>query len=203
MAKRLPKQARSIAKYESIIRTTSRIIEREDYAAVSIHFIAERAGVGVGTVYEYFDGKEDILRAVVEFESRAIWRRIEQRLPTWTAMDGADAFEEFIRELVAIVVEHRGLTKVLLGHVPDVMSHEPVVRLLGQAELLVKLLLLRDAKVPNPRRVDTNAFILVHALTGLLLGIARGLPPSVTPDDVVAQCGALIRTLVVHRGGLF
>lgn len=203
MSKRIPKQSRSIAKYESIIRACSRIIEKGDFASASTHTIAARAGVGVGTLYEYFDGKDDILRAVVEFESRTIWRRIERRIPTWTTMDGVAAFEEFVRELVDIAVEHRGLVKVMLGQVPDVMSHEPVVRLLGQAELLVKLLLLRDARVPNARRIETNAFILVNSLVGLMLGVARGLPPSVTPDDVAAQIGTVLRTLVEHRGGLF
>lgn len=203
MAKRIPRQSRSIEKYEAIIRAASRIIEKDDFASASIHSIADRAGVGVGTVYEYFDGKDDILRAVVEFESRTIWRRIEGRIPTWTTMKGVTAFEEFVRELLDIAVEHRGLVKVMIGQVPDVMSQEPVVRLLGQAELLVKLLLLRDARVPNARRTDTNAFILVNSLAGLMLGVARGLPPSVTPDDVAAQIGSVLRTLVEHRGGLF
>ncbi len=203
MPKRIPKQTRSIEKHEAIIRAASRILERGEFASASTQAIAKRAGVGVGTLYEYFDGKDDILRAVVEFESRTIWRRIERRIPAWTTMEGVSAFEEFVRELVDIAVEHRGLVKVMLGQVPDVMSQEPVVRLLGQAEVLVKLLLLREARAPSARRVDTNAFILVNALVGLMLGVARGLPPSVTPDDVAAQIGSLLRTLVEHRGGLF
>ncbi|MFO0696687.1 MAG: TetR/AcrR family transcriptional regulator [Polyangiales bacterium] len=203
MAKRIPKQSRSIEKYEAIVRASSRIIEKGAFASASTHAIAKRAGVGVGTLYEYFDGKDDILRAVVEFESRTIWRRIEQRIPTWTTMDGATAFEELVRELMDIAVERRGLVKVMLGQVPDVMSQEPVVRLLGQGEVLVKLLLVREARTPNARRTDTNAFILVNSLAGLMLGVARGLPPSVTADDVAAQIGSLLRTLVEHRGSLF
>lgn len=203
MTKRIPRQSRSIAKVEAIIRATSRVIERGDFARASTHAIAERAGVGVGTLYEYFDGKDDLLRAVVEFESRTIWRRIERRIPSWTTMDGVTAFEQLVRELMDIAVAHRGLVRVMLGQVPDVMSQEPVVRLLGQAEVLVKLLLLRDARVPSARRVDTSSFILVNSLAGLMLGVARGLPPSVTPDDVAAQIGSVLRTLVEHRGGLF
>ncbi|MFO0674815.1 MAG: hypothetical protein U0235_35230 [Polyangiaceae bacterium] len=101
-----------------------------------------------------------------------------------------DAFEELVRELIDIAVQHRGLVQVMLGHVPDVMGQEPVVRLLGQAELLVKVLLLRETRGASARRVDTNAFILVNSLTGLMLGVARGLPPSVTADDVAAQIGS-------------
>ena len=55
-----PKQSRSKATVTAILDAAARILTESGYAAASTNRIAERAGVSIGSLYEYFPGKEAI-----------------------------------------------------------------------------------------------------------------------------------------------
>ncbi|RMF15537.1 MAG: TetR/AcrR family transcriptional regulator [Candidatus Dadabacteria bacterium] len=199
MTKRNPKQERARRKVDEIIRTTSRIIEEGRFHEATTHSIAKEAGVGVGTIYEYFDSKEDIVISLLEQETRALWGRIEQHVPDWIEMDTVAALESFVTVLVDLAFEKRGLAQVMFGYVPGLMHREPVVQLRGQAEMLVKLLLGRQAFASNQEVRDTNAFMMANALIGVLLGIGQGVPSTVTRESLVQQLSRVFRLLVEHQ----
>ena len=55
-----PKQRRSTATVAAILDAAARILTESGYAAASTNRVAERAGVSIGSLYEYFPGKEAI-----------------------------------------------------------------------------------------------------------------------------------------------
>lgn len=59
--RRRPKQARARATKEAIFEATIQILEGEGEAAFNTNRVAERAGVSIGTLYQYFARKEHIL----------------------------------------------------------------------------------------------------------------------------------------------
>jgi len=66
--RRTPKQARSRATWEAIVEAASQILERGGAAALNTNAVAERAGVSIGTLYQYFADKRAILIAVARRE---------------------------------------------------------------------------------------------------------------------------------------
>lgn len=67
--RRTPKQRRSQFTREAIFEATAQIIETQGEAALTTNRIAERAGVSVGTLYQYFANKEAILVEIARRES--------------------------------------------------------------------------------------------------------------------------------------
>jgi AcrR family transcriptional regulator len=67
-ARRAPTQGRSRATREAIFTAATQILERSGEAAFNTNRIAERAGVSVGTIYQYFPNKEAILVAMARAE---------------------------------------------------------------------------------------------------------------------------------------
>ncbi len=63
---RTAKQARSKATVDAIIEAATRILADAGWAAVNTNAIAERAGVSVGSVYEYFPNKQAILDVIID-----------------------------------------------------------------------------------------------------------------------------------------
>ena len=55
-----PKQGRAVATVTAIVDAAARILTEDSYAAASTNRIAERAGVSIGSLYEYFPGKEAV-----------------------------------------------------------------------------------------------------------------------------------------------
>lgn len=69
--RRSPVQARSRETVAAVLEAAAQVFERHGYAAGTTNRIASRAGVSIGSLYQYFPNKESILVALVE-------RHIEQ-----------------------------------------------------------------------------------------------------------------------------
>lgn len=64
--RRRPVQARSTATVEAIVQAAAQVFARHGYAAGTTNRIADRAGVSIGTLYQYFPNKDVILIALIE-----------------------------------------------------------------------------------------------------------------------------------------
>ena len=61
--RRKPRQARSQATVEVILAAAARVFARSGYAATTTNHVAAKAGVSIGSLYEYFPSKDAILVA--------------------------------------------------------------------------------------------------------------------------------------------
>jgi AcrR family transcriptional regulator len=69
--RKLPTQARSRARVEAILKAAGALLGEIGYDGVTTNLIAERAGVPVGSIYQFFETKDDIIAALVErFQER-------------------------------------------------------------------------------------------------------------------------------------
>lgn len=66
--RKLPQQARAQSTVHAILEATVQVLEREGPEAATTTRIAEVAGVGVGTLYQYFSHRDAILDALQERE---------------------------------------------------------------------------------------------------------------------------------------
>lgn len=63
--RKTPVQARSRATYEAILEATARILVAEGLVGVTTNRVADRAGVSIGSLYQYFPAREAILAELV------------------------------------------------------------------------------------------------------------------------------------------
>lgn len=67
--RRQPRQARALATRAAIFEATAQILESEGEAGFNTNRVAERAGVSIGTLYQYFSSKQAILAAMAREEN--------------------------------------------------------------------------------------------------------------------------------------
>lgn len=60
-----PSQPRSRATYLAILEATAHILEAEGLDAANTNRIADRAGVSIGSLYQYFPGKTAIFAELI------------------------------------------------------------------------------------------------------------------------------------------
>ena len=58
---------------EEILRASRELIRREGAAAVNIRAVAAACGVSVGSIYNHFGSKAELVREAVE----SVWREIQ------------------------------------------------------------------------------------------------------------------------------
>ncbi len=64
-----PRQSRSRATVEAIVEAAARILETDGFAGLSTNAVAERAGVSIGSLYQYFPRKEALIGALIARET--------------------------------------------------------------------------------------------------------------------------------------
>ena len=77
-------------KYERILDTLQELLKNHNLQSIAVSEIAERAGIGKGSIYYYFPSKDAILEALVE-------RSYEKPLQTAKALAGRTEISPFIR----------------------------------------------------------------------------------------------------------
>lgn len=113
-------QERSRATVEALVEATARILVKEGFDKASTNRIAEVAGVSVGSLYQYFPGKEALVVAVVERHRQEITQTVRGELAKVLALP----VEKAVRQLVAIAVKaHRvdpRLHRVVAEQIPRI-----------------------------------------------------------------------------------
>lgn len=77
-ARKRPRQARSITTVEAIFEATIQVLLSEGIHRLTTTRVAERAGVSVGTMYQYFPHKQALLYALNERYLNLVAERVEQ-----------------------------------------------------------------------------------------------------------------------------
>jgi len=75
--RKMPRQARSQALVEAILEATARVLAERGYAGTNTNIVAERAGVSVGSVYQYFPNKDSLVMALHERHAAQMSAAIE------------------------------------------------------------------------------------------------------------------------------
>ena len=111
-------QGRSRATVDALIEATARILVREGFDRASTNRIAEVAGVSVGSLYQYYPGKEALVAAVIDRHNQEIMRVVRAAL----AEVASQPIEKAVRRIVAVAIEaHRidpKLHRVLAEQIP-------------------------------------------------------------------------------------
>lgn len=89
--RRAPSQARGQRTVAAILEAAAQVVRQGGEAAFTTNHIAERAGVSIGTLYQYFPDKATILaRLVTDWRDEAV-RLIDQALAPGATSDGQPA----------------------------------------------------------------------------------------------------------------
>jgi len=145
-----PRQRRSRETVAALLDAATQVFARDGFASATTARIAARAGVSVGSLYQFFPNKESLLVALGQRHMELIHARMERALDA-AALEGL-TLEELVRGLVTAMLElHRAepvLHRLLFLEVP----RKPFLteaKLAGERALLLRLerLLDRHAEV--------------------------------------------------------
>lgn len=78
---KIPRQPRSVAMVHSILDAGMVVIQEEGLAAMSTNCVAERAGISIGSLYQYFANRDSILAGIIErslLDFTGVLERVQQ-----------------------------------------------------------------------------------------------------------------------------
>jgi AcrR family transcriptional regulator len=113
--RRQPKQSRSVETFNAILQAAANLFEAKGYEVTTTHQIASEAGVSVGALYRYFDGKQAILKELYARETSGSRRRILEgfSLADFIGQDLGQLVRKTMALAFKIFSERPGLRRVL------------------------------------------------------------------------------------------
>jgi AcrR family transcriptional regulator len=177
------------------LRNRARILEAAEEVfgieglAVPIDVIAERAGVGVGTIYRHFPTKEALFEAIVLSHFQ---RFVDDARSCEVDDDAAEALFGFLARLVAEGVDKRDLADALAGAGIDLK--EAAGGLKHELEAALEHLLVR-AQQAGSIRADISIADLMGLVSGTCMTAERSGAHACSAERMLAVvCDGLRRT---------
>jgi len=78
--RKAPRQARSRATVEVILEATARVFSEHGYAGTNTNLIAEKAGISIGSLYQYFKNKDSLIAALHQRHAEQVQQTVEEVL---------------------------------------------------------------------------------------------------------------------------
>jgi AcrR family transcriptional regulator len=167
-AVRKPVQARSRATVEAILDGAARVLASRGYSGTTTNHIADAAGVSIGSFYQYFADKDDVIAAqAAQFAQETLafsWDHLDD------ARDEGTQIQGWLNSIVTRAAQHEALIRVLFQEVPYTWSI-PGVRDAMAGALLVVERLGGEPQVDDERKHD-RAFVILKATVSVVIEIA-------------------------------
>ena len=144
--RKLPTQRRSRETVQALLEATARVLKESGYAGATTNRIAEVAGVSIGSLYQYFPGKEALVFALTRDHAEEQLRLLSSLVGSLTA-----PLPDLIRSLIQALIQahtgdpdvHRAMTEQMLH-----LGLEPYMEVQNRARTVVQhLLRLRQHEV--------------------------------------------------------
>jgi AcrR family transcriptional regulator len=118
--RKTPRQRRSRETVDVILAAAARVFAASGYAATTTNHVARRAGVSIGSLYEYFPSKDALLVALTERHVDAAERELGTLLGALDAHPEplAAMVERLVRAMVELHARDPGLHRVLFEEAP-------------------------------------------------------------------------------------
>jgi AcrR family transcriptional regulator len=107
------------------MEAAARILEREGLSGFTTNKVATLAGVSIGSLYEYFESKEAILRAWCERYVARVRETIDERFDTMGSVHPRDAVMPFLDALFELNLSRPPFIRVLLDELPAMLGNHP------------------------------------------------------------------------------
>src|SRR5271165_2011430 len=160
-------QKRSRLTVDALVEATARVLIKEGYDRASTNKIAAKAGVSIGSLYQYFPSKEALVAAVIERHTQELSQVVYNAL----LKVGARPIEIGVRELVAAAIDaHRldpKLHRVLADEAPRTGRLENIESVEQYARGFFRDYLEAHRSEIDVADLDLATFILVTTVEAL------------------------------------
>jgi AcrR family transcriptional regulator len=190
--RKAPRQSRSQATVTAILDATARILVERGFAAASTNAVAERAGVSVGSLYQYFPNKEALVSALRARHGEQMMAVIQRALTK--AMDAtvADALAGLIEATVEAHGVDADLHRVLEEHLGSMAVDALHDEYTDVMEDRIVALLARHRDEITAPDLKLAAFMLMHAAHGLIHAVVRRRPKGVSLKNATQEIVAMM-----------
>lgn len=193
--RKAPRQARARATHGAILEAAAQIIAAGGLAAFNTNAVAERAGVSIGSLYQYFGNKDALMVALIHRQQESQLASVAQAVASVEDADLATT----VRVIVRAAMQHHHDNSLLASAIDHEEARLPLdaelTGYLDQGGELVRGLLSRHAAEIGDVDVDRAVITLPALVRAATDSWANRNPPmlNVAEDEAVRAALGYLR----------
>ena len=117
--RKIPQQSRAEQTVATILEAAARVLETKGMEGMNTNLVAQRAGVGVGSLYQYFPNKDALIVALSKREGAVFFAEAAGALSEPTG-------QRALKHLITVSV-HQQLRRPALARALDFEENRPVI----------------------------------------------------------------------------
>ncbi len=137
--RKTPVQRRSVATVEIVLDAAARILDEQGLAGLNTNAVARRAGISVGSLYQYFPSKEAIVSALILKAHELIVDGLQRLLDTTTTVSSDTAIDAMLNMVLGQQSGSAKVNRILeaeeerLPKTPKIIAAEAQIDALNRA----------------------------------------------------------------------
>jgi AcrR family transcriptional regulator len=200
--RKTPIQARSTVTVEAISEAAIQVLLRHGAERLTTTRVADRAGVSVGTLYQYYPNKQSLLFAVLEHHLNNVAARVEAACESACHKPLAEMIREMVEAFVDAKMERADISVALYRVSADVGGPALIKRINQRLRKAVEAMLQTapDTKLPLDK---FSIEIMLAAMAGAMRSLLENGPTSSTVrksrEQLVLLCQSYMMAATAKR----
>ena len=187
-----PRQQRSKDTVDAILDATTRVLKHGGFDGLTTNAVAEKAGVSIGSVYQYFPNKEAMVSALIERHIDQMNAAILDELARVAMLPMAEAARAVIELTISAHAIDPALHRVLTEQVPRIGKLAKLRELDNIIHRMVAGLLAARRHELTIDDVELAAFVLVSAIESIVHRAALLYPEKLRDPRLVDEATLLV-----------
>ena len=192
-ARKEPRQARSATTVEAIYEATIQVLLTEGPIRLTTTRVASRAGVSVGTLYQYFPNKQSLFYAVNQRYLEGLADRVEAACLMHRGRSYIEMAEALVRTYIAVKIERRDVTRVLYLAAAEISVADIVEQMTQRVEAASEAMFSSASDATFVNLATVNLTIL-NVLFGTVRSFFDRDMADLLEETISAQLVAMFRT---------
>jgi AcrR family transcriptional regulator len=166
--RKVPQQLRAKQTVDAIFEAAMQVLERTEKDA-SVQTIADRAGVSVGSLYQYFPTKESLVASLIDLHLTQRVEDLAKRLDAARALPAEEAAKVLVDGMVAMMKPRLGIERAMMRSFVRLGNLESFTARDGEMTALVEKFLRSLGDQVRPVDPALAAFLVFSTLRSALL----------------------------------
>lgn len=195
-----PRQARSVATVEAIFEATIQVLLREGIHRLTTTRVAERAGVSVGTMYQYFPHKQALLYALNEHYLDLVAERVEAACRAQYGASTEAMVEALVTAYWQAKTERSEVTRALYRSAVE-LDNEALIDAFAKRMDAATMAMLKSAPDADYASIDLVNVTLLSVIFGTVRNVFERNLPSAQQSAIRRQLATMCLSYLKASGG--
>lgn len=171
-----PPQRRSLETKDLIIETAAHFLRKETWERFTTNKVADLAGVSIGTLYKYFENKDQIIKNLMLKQFVKDLDALKEVFESGEVKDFEDGVRKVIRTAISLFNENPQLRVVIYEYMRKLKVADEKFSMNAR---MLEILMLNFEKFSNDRYLkpsNLSLYILMHSVLGAITAACMERP---------------------------